>query len=157
MTDHHRRVRARGSKAGLMLAEGAGLALGERSRGTPRTALHLLAQAADYAVVTEEPEITPDVVLDSLALHGIDRLGLTRDDRRFLDALCIDHMGRPVGLANLANSTGVDMPTVLGMIEPFLLRAGLIKRGSRGRMATPAAYTHLGLKAPVTLTEPPRV
>ena len=97
------------------------------------------------------PEITPDVVLDSLALHGIDRLGLTRDDRRFLDALCVDHMGGPVGLANLANSIGVDMPTVVGMIEPFLLRAGLIKRGSRGRMATPAAYAHLGLKAPVTL------
>jgi Holliday junction DNA helicase RuvB len=139
------------AKRGLVLAEGAALTLGERSRGTPRTALHLLAQAADYAVVTGEPEITPDVVLDSLALHGIDRLGLTRDDRRFLDALCVDHMGGPVGLANLANSIGVDMPTVVGMIEPFLLRAGLIKRGSRGRMATPAAYAHLGLKAPVTL------
>ena len=60
------------AKRGLVLAEGAALTLGERSRGTPRTALHLLTQAADYAVVTEEPEITPDVVLDSLALHGID-------------------------------------------------------------------------------------
>ena len=60
-------------------------------------------------------------------------------------------MGGPVGLANLSNSIGVDMPTVVGMIEPFLLRAGLIKRGSRGRMATPAAYEHLGLKAPITL------
>ena len=138
-------------KRALVLAEGTALTLGERSRGTPRTALHLLTQAADYAVVTEEPEITPDVVLDSLALHGIDGLGLTRDDRRFLEALCVDHMGGPVGLANLANSIGVDLPTVVGMIEPFLLRAGLIKRGSRGRMATPVAYQHLGLKAPVTL------
>ena len=60
-------------------------------------------------------------------------------------------MGGPVGLANIANSIGVDHPTVVGMIEPFLLRAGLIKRGSRGRMATPAAYEHLGLKAPITL------
>src|SRR5918993_4844909 len=89
------------AKRGLVLAEGAALTLGEHSRGTPRTALHLLAQAADYAVVTEEPEITPDLVLDSLALHGIDRLGLTRDDRRFLCAPCVDHMGGPVGLANL--------------------------------------------------------
>jgi holliday junction DNA helicase RuvB len=63
------------AKRGLVLADGAALTLGERSRGTPRTALHLLRQAAVYAVVTEEPEITPAVVLDSLALHGIARLG----------------------------------------------------------------------------------
>jgi Holliday junction DNA helicase RuvB len=142
------------AKQGLSLAEGAALTLGERSRGTPRTALHLLAQAADYAVVMSDDgpvEIDSQTVQDSLALHDIDHLGLTRDDRRFLQTLCVDHMGGPVGLANLANSIGVDMPTVVGMIEPFLLRAGLIKRGSRGRMATPAAYAHLGLKAPVTL------
>lgn len=63
-------------------------------------------------------------------------------------------MGGPVGLADLAdlaNSIGADMPTVVGMIEPFLIRAGLIKRGPRGRMATTAAYEHLGLKPPVTL------
>jgi Holliday junction DNA helicase RuvB len=139
------------AQRGLVLAEGAALTLAERSRGTPRTALHLLGQAADYAVVTEEPAITSDLVLDSLALHGIDRLGLPRDDRRFLQALCVDHMGGPVGLATLANSIGVDMPSVVGMIEPFLLRAGLIKRGPRGRMATKAAYAHLGLKPPVAL------
>jgi hypothetical protein len=87
-----------------------------------------------------------NTVLDSLALHDIDRLGLTRDDRWFLQTLCVDHMGGPVGPANLANSIGVDMPTVVGMIEPFLLRAGLIKRGPRGRMATTDAYKHLDLK-----------
>jgi holliday junction DNA helicase RuvB len=76
------------AKQGLVLADGAALTLGERSRGTPRTALHLLTQAADYAVVTEEPEITPDVVLDSLALHGIDGLELAR-------ALAKDTFARP--------------------------------------------------------------
>ena len=142
------------AKQGLVLVEDAALTLGERSRGTPRTALHLLAQAADYAVVMSDDgtvEIDSATVLDSLALHDIDHLGLTRDDRRFLQTLCVDHMGGPVGLANLANSIGVDMPTVVGMIEPFLIRAGLIKRGPRGRMATTAAYEHLGLKPPVTL------
>jgi RuvB C-terminal winged helix domain len=72
---------------------------------------------------------------------------LTTSDDRTGSA---DHMGGPVGLANLAN-IGADLPTVVGMIEPFLIRAGLIKRGPRGRMATTAAYEHLGLKPPVTL------
>ena len=142
-------------KRGLNLVEGAALALGRRSRGTPRTALHLLGSAADYATLIadegDEPVIDEDAVADSLALAGIDSLGLTPDDRRFLESLCVDHTGGPVGLANIANSIGVDHPTVVGMIEPFLLRAGLIKRGSRGRMATPAADEHLGLTAPITL------
>jgi Holliday junction DNA helicase RuvB len=136
---------------GLPLAAGAALALGRRSRGTPRHALHLLKSASDYATVMGDPVIDEDTVANSLALAGIDSLGLTPDDRRFLQSLCVDHMGGPVGLANISNSIGVDMPTVVGMIEPFLLRAGLIKRGSRGRMATPAAYQHLGLDAPITL------
>jgi len=143
------------TKKGLDLAEGAALSLGRRSRGTPRHALHLLERAAGYAtVVADEGEdvvIDEEAVANSLALAGIDSLGLTPDDRRFLQTLCVDHMGGPVGLANIANSIGVDHPTVVGMIEPFLLRAGLIKRGSRGRMSTPAAYEHLGLKAPITL------
>jgi Holliday junction DNA helicase RuvB len=125
------------AKKGLTLAEGAALALGRRSRGTPRHALHLLQSALEYATVMaedgDEAVIDKDAVADSLALAGIDGLGLTPDDRRFLTTLCVDHMGGPVGLANLSNSIGVDMPTVVGMIEPFLLRAGLIKRGSRGR------------------------
>lgn len=139
-------------KGGLVLGEGAALALAKRSRGTPRTATHLLDAAADYAVVaTDSAEITEEAVLNSLGLHGIDTLGLTKDDRRYLDNLCVDHMGGPVGVANLSNCTGLDSPTIEKVIEPFLLRAGLIKRGTRGRMATKAAYEHLGLKVPVTL------
>lgn len=139
-------------KGGLTLGEGAALALAKRSRGTPRTANHLLDAAADYAVVaTDSPEITEDAVLNSLALHGIDGLGLTATDRRYLTNLCVDHLGGPVGVVNLSNCTGLDTATITTAIEPFLLRAGLIKRGANGRMATKAAYAHLGLKAPVTL------
>lgn len=139
-------------KGGLTMANEAALALAKRSRGTPRNAIHLLDAAADYAVVgTDSAEITEDAVLNSLALHEIDKLGLTVNDRKYLTNLCVDHMGGPVGVANLSNCTGLDIPTIQTAIEPFLLRLALIKRGTRGRMATKAAYDHLGLKAPVTL------
>jgi holliday junction DNA helicase RuvB len=139
-------------KGGLTMGEGAALALAKRSRGTPRAAVLLLEAAADYAVVgTDSPVITEDAVLDSLALHGIDSLGLTADDRVYLHNLCVDHMGGPVGLVNPANCTGLDSPTIQTAIEPFLLRCGLIRRSANGRMATKAAYAHLGLRAPVTL------
>jgi len=139
-------------KGELTMGEGAALALAKRSRGTPRAAVHLLEAAADYAVTaTDSPEITEDAALMSLSLHGIDDLGLTADDRTYLVNLCVDHMGGPVGVTNLATCTGLDTATIQTAIEPFLLRAGMIRRSSNGRMATKAAYAHLGLKAPVTL------
>jgi holliday junction DNA helicase RuvB len=103
------------AKQGLVLAEGAALTLGERSRGTPRTALHLLTQAADYAVVTEEPEITPDVVLDSLALHGIDGLGLARALAKDAFARSLPKILRVTrGLTLLPNGRSKAPPPVLG-------------------------------------------
>lgn len=139
---------------GVAIEDEAAVELGGRSRGTPRIALQLLDACQDYAVTTtEDPSapITVDVVAATLALKDIDSAGLTMTDQLVLMSLCVDHMGGPVGVNNLAASSGEEMHTVRDICEPWLLRAGFIKRTTRGRVATAAAYQHLGLKVPVGL------
>jgi Holliday junction DNA helicase RuvB len=141
-------------RKGATLGSGAADALARRGRGTPRVALRLFEGAWDYsAAMTRSASnpITVDDVNAALDLDGIDSLGLDAHDRAVLDCVCRIHKGGPVGLTNLANSCGVDSRTLDSMVEPYLIRAELLRRTQRGRVATEKAFTHLGLVAPITL------
>ncbi len=127
----------------------AGLAeIARRSRGTPRIALRLLRRVRDYAQVRAEGVITEDVARRALAMLNIDELGLDEVDRAVLRALIEKFGGGPVGLKTLAAAVSEEPDTLMDVIEPYLLRLGLIERTAQGRVATPRAYEHLGLPPP---------
>jgi holliday junction DNA helicase RuvB len=128
-------------------AEGAEEIAG-RSRGTPRIANRLLRRVRDFAQVEADGVITLDVAGAALAVYDVDLLGLDRLDRSVLDALCRRFGGGPVGVATLAVAVGEERDTVEEVAEPFLVRAGLLARTPRGRVATSAAWEHLGLPVP---------
>jgi Holliday junction DNA helicase RuvB len=129
-------------------AEGSG-EIASRSRGTPRIANRLLRRVRDYAQVRADGVVTLDVAHATLDLYEVDRLGLDRLDRSVLDVLCRRFGGGPVGLSTLAVAVGEERETVEEVAEPFLVRSGFLARTPRGRVATPAAWRHLGLSAPV--------
>ena len=118
-----------------------------RSRGTPRIANRLLRRVRDYAEVRADGVITRDLARAALELYEVDESGLDRLDRAVLGALINRFGGGPVGLSTLAVAVGEEAETVEVVAEPFLVRAGLIARTPRGRVATPAAWEHLGLAA----------
>jgi len=119
-----------------------------RSRGTPRIANRLLRRVRDYAEVRADGVVTEDVAHEALAVYDVDELGLDRLDRAVLDALVRRFNGGPVGVSTLAVAVGEEIETVEEVAEPFLVRAGLLARTPRGRIATPAAWAHLGLRSP---------
>lgn len=129
--------------------------LGRRSRGTPRIALNLFKRVRDYAISSTDCAanviVTERVVDDCLALFEVDTLGLDPTDRLILRALCVDYSGGPVGVDVLAAATGQDVTTIADGVEPFMLRTGLMRRQSRGRVATKLAYQHLGLRVPADI------
>ena len=119
-----------------------------RSRGTPRIANRLLRRVRDFAEVRGTGVIDAGTAHAALAVYDVDSLGLDRLDRAVLDALVRRFHGGPVGVATLAVAVGEEIETVEGVAEPFLVRAGLLARTPRGRVATPAAWAHLGLARP---------
>jgi Holliday junction DNA helicase RuvB len=119
-----------------------------RSRGTPRIANRLLRRVRDFAQVRAGGQVTRDVARDALALYDVDERGLDRLDRAVLDALLRRFDGGPVGLSTLAVAVGEEPETVEEVAEPFLVRAGLLARTPRGRVATATAWSHLGLRPP---------
>ena len=119
-----------------------------RSRGTPRIANRLLRRVRDYAEVRADGTVTEAIARDALAVYDVDQLGLDRLDRAVLDALVRRFGGGPVGVGTLAVAVGEEVETVEEVAEPFLVRAGLLARTPRGRVATPAAWSHLGLVPP---------
>ncbi|MHB8466752.1 MAG: Holliday junction branch migration DNA helicase RuvB [Acidimicrobiales bacterium] len=140
-------ARAAGILGASLEVEGA-VEIARRSRGTPRIANRLLKRVRDFAEVRASGTITLAVAKDGLALFGVDDLGLDKVDRAILTTICARFGGGPIGLSTLAVSVGEETETVEDVYEPFLLQQGLIKRTPRGRMATPAAWAHLGLAAP---------
>ena len=124
--------------------EGAAEVAG-RSRGTPRIANRLLRRVRDFAEVRADGVITREVARQALAVYDVDELGLDRLDRSVLEALVHRFGGGPVGLSTLAVAVSEERETVEDVAEPFLVRSGLIQRTARGRVATPAAWRHLGL------------
>jgi len=122
--------------------------IASRSRGTPRIANRLLRRVRDYAQVRADGVVTHDIAKAALDVYEVDALGLDRLDRGVLDALCRRFGGGPVGVSTIAVAVGEERETVEEVAEPFLVRAGLLARTPRGRIATPAAWAHLGLTAP---------
>ncbi|MBA2697520.1 MAG: Holliday junction branch migration DNA helicase RuvB [Nocardioidaceae bacterium] len=122
--------------------------IASRSRGTPRIANRLLRRVRDFAQVRADGNVTRSLANDALALFEVDELGLDRLDRAVLDALCRRFGGGPVGLSTLAVAVGEERETVEEVAEPFLVRSGYLARTPRGRIATPAAWQHLGLAVP---------
>jgi Holliday junction DNA helicase RuvB len=119
-----------------------------RSRGTPRVANRLLKRVRDFAEVRGAGAIDARVAGEALDLLEVDTLGLDRLDREILRAICQKFGGGPVGLSTLAVAVGEESDTVEDVYEPYLLQQGLVMRTPRGRVATAAAYEHLGVEAP---------
>jgi Holliday junction DNA helicase RuvB len=147
--DELERVLAR--SAGLLgvdLHADGGHEIAGRSRGTPRIANRLLRRVRDYAEVRADGVVTRPIARAALAVYDVDELGLDRLDRAVLEALVKRFGGGPVGLSTLAVAVSEEPETVEEVAEPFLVRTGLIQRTPRGRVATPAAWAHLGLRPP---------
>src|SRR5438045_2902596 len=139
---------------GVPLAEAGGAEIAGRSRGTPRIANRLLRRVRDYAEVRADGVITAGIARAALELYEVDEEGLDRLDRAVLAALVKRFGGGPVGLSTLAVAVAEEMETVEVVAEPFLVRAGLLARTPRGRVATPAAWEHLGLARPESAGPP---
>jgi holliday junction DNA helicase RuvB len=126
----------------------AALEIAKRSRGTPRVANRLLRRVRDYAQVKEDGNIKEETVNRALMAQGIDTEGLDAIDRKVLNAIIDYYKGGPVGIESLAASLNEESDTIVDVVEPFLLKAGFLKRTQRGREATEKAYRHLGKAGP---------
>jgi holliday junction DNA helicase RuvB len=122
--------------------------IAERSRGTPRIANRLLRRVRDYAQVRADGVITAAIADAALDLLDVDPKGMDALDRRLLSTIVDKFDGGPVGIESLAAAIGEERGTLEDVVEPFLIQRGLLIRTARGRMATRAAYLHLGLAAP---------
>jgi holliday junction DNA helicase RuvB len=142
--------------AGLLqvqIDEAGASEIARRARGTPRISLRLLRRVRDYAQVRASGHIDLEVAQLALQLLDVDDLGLDDLDRRVLDALINKFGGGPVGLDTLAASISEEGDTIMDVVEPYLLQLGFLDRTPRGRVATRAAYTHLGVEYPEQYTQ----
>jgi Holliday junction DNA helicase RuvB len=133
---------------GVRLTDDGAVEVARRSRGTPRIANRLLRRVRDFAQVRADGVVSEEVAREALLVYEVDERGLDRLDRAVLQALVGHFGGGPVGLGTLAVAVGEERETVEEVAEPFLVRAGMLARTPRGRVATPAAWAHLGLAAP---------
>lgn len=122
--------------------------IASRARGTPRIANRLLRRVRDFALVHHQGSVLEGTVAKALELYEVDELGLDRLDRAVLTTLIDKFEGKPVGLNTLSVALGEEQETIESVVEPFLLRTGLLARTTRGRQATAKAYRHLGLTPP---------
>ena len=137
--------------AGLLNApmdEKGGTEIARRSRGTPRIANRLLRRVRDYADVKGTGTITLEIANKALAMLDVDPQGFDVMDRKLLEAVIHRFDGGPVGLDNIAASIGEERDTIEDVIEPYLIQQGFLQRTPRGRIATLAAYRHLGVTPP---------
>jgi Holliday junction DNA helicase RuvB len=122
--------------------------IAKRSRGTPRIANRLLKRVRDYAEVKSFIEINETVAAEALQLFQVDPCGLDWTDRKMLSVIIENFNGGPVGLETIAATTGEDTQTIEEVYEPYLMQIGYLSRTPRGRIATKAAYQHMGFKPP---------
>ncbi len=132
----------------IRIAPEAAREIGARSRGTPRIANRLLRRLRDFAEVAKKDEIDLDTARQALARLEVDEHGFDELDRRILATIIEKFGGGPVGVGAIAASLGEDRGTLEDLYEPYLLQAGFLQRTPRGRVASPAAYRHLGIVAP---------
>jgi len=126
----------------------ASMEIALRSRGTPRIANRLLKRVRDFAQVRGDGVITHDIARSALELLQVDPMGLDSIDHKMLQAMMTIFAGRPVGLDTIAATIGEEGQTIEDVYEPYLMQIGFLQRTPRGRIATEAAYRHLGLPYP---------
>lgn len=132
-------------KLGIDIDSAAVSELAKRSRGTPRIANRLLKRVRDFAAVNKHSSVSVSVVESAMELFAVDPLGLDRVDRDLLKLLAEKFNTRPVGLSTLSVALGEEPETIEAVIEPFLIRSGLLARTQRGREITQAGIDHLAL------------
>ncbi len=128
------------------ITENGALELAKRSRATPRIANRLLKRVRDYSQVKSHGKVTKESVKAALSLEGIDSLGLTVLDRNYLKTIIEFYKGGPVGIEAIAATLQEETDTLVDVVEPFLLKIGLVLRTSSGRRASEKAYKHLKVK-----------
>ncbi len=133
---------------GIPIDPAGALAIARRSRGTPRIANRLLRRVRDFAEVRADGTITREVAEEALLREGVDELGLDRLDRAFLRTIAEQYRGGPVGINAIAATLTEDNETLEDVVEPYLLKIGLVVRTASGRKVTPRAYEHLELVPP---------
>ncbi|MEW5895985.1 MAG: Holliday junction branch migration DNA helicase RuvB [Candidatus Omnitrophota bacterium] len=139
-------VRGSAFKLGLTVDDPAALEIARRSRGTPRIANRLLRRVRDYAQVkTSSGTITADIVVKSMSTLGIDDKGLDDNDRRLLGIIAEYYNGGPVGIEALAATLNEEVDTLVDVVEPYLLKTGMLKRTSRGRELTAKGAKHINI------------
>jgi Holliday junction DNA helicase RuvB len=126
----------------------AALEVGRRARGTPRICNNYLKRVRDFAQVRADGHVTRDIACQALEMLGVDDLGLDELDRRVLRAIAEIYEGGPVGIEAIAATLNEDRDTLEDVVEPYLLRRGLLQRTSKGRCVTKRACAHLGIKPP---------
>ncbi len=141
-------IKKAAEKLGVEIDSGSVEEIAKRGRGTPRIALKFLKRARDFAAVKGEGKITQTLTHSALSLLEVDSMGLDSLDRKVLEAIIHKHSGGPVGIETIAASISEDTGTLEDMVEPYLMQSGFLKRSPRGRIATKAAYLHLGLTSP---------
>ncbi|MCK4766970.1 MAG: Holliday junction branch migration DNA helicase RuvB [Desulfobacula sp.] len=129
-----------------VISENGAAELAKRSRGTPRITNRLLKRVRDYSQVKSHGKVTRESVQAALELEGIDVLGLTSLDRNYLKTIIDFYKGGPVGIEAIAATLQEETDTLVDVVEPFLLKIGLVLRTSSGRKASQKAYQHLKLK-----------
>ncbi len=133
---------------GVPVTDDGAAEIAGRSRGTPRIANRLLRRVRDYAEVRGDGTVTLATAKAALKVYDVDEIGLDRLDKAVLNALVRSFNGGPVGVSTLAVAVGEQPDTVEEVCEPFLVRAGLLARTPRGRVATASGWRHLGLNPP---------
>ena len=141
-------VRRSAGLLGAPIDEDGAFEIARRSRGTPRIANRLLRRVRDYADVKGDGRITLQMAQGALSMLDVDPQGFDLMDRKLLEAVVHRFDGGPVGLDNIAASIGEESDTIEDVIEPYLIQQGFLQRTPRGRIATMAAYRHLGVAAP---------
>jgi Holliday junction DNA helicase RuvB len=141
-------VRRAATMLGLQVDQGGVEEIARRARGTPRVALRILRRVRDYAQVRADGTVSQAVAAEALTLLAVDPLGLDDVDRRVLRTVIEKYHGGPVGLSTIAASISEEPDTIMDVVEPYLLQLGFLDRTQQGRVATRAAYEHLGIKFP---------
>ncbi len=130
----------------IFVDEEGALEIARRSRGTPRVANRLLRRVRDYAEVKKDGKITKEIADKALSLQGVDKKGLDNIDRKILKVIIETYKGGPVGIEALSATLNEEKDIISDIVEPFLLKIGMIKRTPRGRVAADKAYAHFNLK-----------
>lgn len=132
----------------IPLDDQGGLEIARRSRGTPRIANRLLRRVRDFAQVRGRGVIDQEIADMALGELDVDHLGLDIMDRKILGAILDKFQGGPVGIDTISAAVSEERDTIEDVYEPFLMQIGFLQRTSRGRVATPAAWRHMGLPPP---------